>query len=65
MLKELLEAKKCFKLVCGAGNEVHQRLKNLLLCIRLQVVSFSIYLQNLKLLKLQNGGCVKEKDIYA
>ena len=29
MLKDLLESKKCFKLVCGAGNEDAQEVEKL------------------------------------
>lgn len=65
MLKELLEAKKCFKLVCGAGNEDASEVEKLVALYSAAGCKFSICLQNLKLLKLQNGGCVKEKDIYA
>ena len=44
MLKDLLEDKKCFKLVCGAGNEDADEVEKLVL----PVANFLICLQNQK-----------------
>lgn len=67
MLKDLLDNKECFKLVCGAGNEDAEEVENLLQFTPLQAVTSLTFAPNPKLSTLQKRirkSGYKRKQIF-